>query len=68
VENSEVLVKKGIKMTIEQLIEMTQNRLTILNEQKIQYTKLGDVSKVTELDTEIFKTETTLNKLKSLQV
>ncbi len=67
-ENSEVLVKKGIKMTIEQLIEMTQNRLTILNEQKIQYTKLGDVAKVTELDTEIFKTETTLNKLKSLQV
>lgn len=54
-------------MTIEQLIEMTQNRLTILNEQKIQYTKLGDVVKVTELDTEIFKTETTLNKLKSLQ-
>jgi hypothetical protein len=55
-------------MTIEQLIELAQNRLTILNEQKIQYTKLGDVAKVTELDTEIFKTETTLNKLKSLQV
>lgn len=53
-------------MTIEQLIQLTSNKLVILNEQKKQATQMGDIVKVTELDTEIFNTETTLTKLKSL--
>lgn len=53
-------------MTIQQLIELTSNKLIILNEQKKQSIQMGDVTKVTELDTEIFNTETTLAKLKSV--
>lgn len=53
-------------MTIQQLIELTSNKLIILNEQKKQAVQMGDVTKVTELDTEIYNTEITLSKLKSL--
>jgi hypothetical protein len=53
-------------MTIDQLIQLTSNKLVILNEQKKQATQMGDILKVTELETEIFNTETTLTKLKSV--
>ena len=53
-------------MKIDELIALTENRLIILNEQKKQATLMGDVSKIAELDTVIFETETTLTKLKSV--
>jgi len=45
---------------------MAQNRLAILNEQKTQAIATGDVIRVSQLDTEIFQTETTLAQLKTL--
>ena len=53
-------------MTIEQLIQLTSNKLSVLNEQKKYYTQMGDVTKIMELDTEISHTEITIQKLKSL--
>lgn len=53
-------------MTVDQLISMAQNRLAILNEQKTQAIATGDVIRVSQLDTEIFQTETTLVQLKTL--
>lgn len=53
-------------MTIEQLIKLAENKLSVLNEQKTYYTQMGDVNKLIELDTEIAHTETTLAQLKTL--
>ena len=53
-------------MTIEQLIKLAENKLSVLNEQKKYYTQMGDVNKLIELDTEIAHTETTLAQLKTL--
>jgi hypothetical protein len=53
-------------MTVDQLISMAQNRLVILNEQKNQAIAVGDVIRISQLDTEIFQTETTLAQLKTL--
>lgn len=53
-------------MKIDELIALTENRLIILNEQKKQATLMGDASRLAELDTVIFETETTLAKLKSV--
>ena len=53
-------------MTIEQLIKLAENKLSVLNEQKKYYTQMGDVNKLVELDTEIAHTETTLAQLKTL--
>lgn len=53
-------------MTIDTLIQLTTNKLSVLNEQKKYYTQMGDVNKIIELDSEISQTEITLEKLKSL--
>jgi len=53
-------------MTIDTLIQLTTNKLSVLNEQKKYHTQMGDVNKIIELDTEISQTEITLEKLKSL--
>jgi hypothetical protein len=58
--------KERITMTVDQLISMAQNRLVILNEQKNQAIAVGDVIRISQLDTEIFQTETTLAQLKTL--
>ena len=58
--------KERTAMTVDQLISMAQNRLAILNEQKTQAIATGDVIRVSQLDTEIFQTETTLAQLKTL--
>lgn len=47
-------------------ITLSNILLIILNEQKKQATLMGDVSKIAELDTMIFETETTLTKLKNI--
>ena len=53
-------------MTIEQLIQLAENKLSVLNEQKKYHIQMGDVNKIIEMDGEIFKTEITLEKLKTL--
>lgn len=53
-------------MTIEQLIQLAENKLSVLNEQKKYHTQMGDVAKLIEIETEISHTDITLEKLKTL--
>lgn len=53
-------------MTIEQLIQLAENKLSVLNEQKKYHTQMGDVVKLIEIETEISQTDITLEKLKTL--
>jgi len=57
---------KETLMLMDELIKLTENRLTILNEQKRYHVQMRDVDKVTALETEIYEAETTLIKLKSV--
>lgn len=53
-------------MTIEQLMKLAENKLSVLNEQKKYHTQMGDLDKLIELEKEIFQTEMTIEKLKNL--
>lgn len=53
-------------MTIEQLIQFAQMRLANLTSQKTSAETLGDLAQIDRLSIEIFDTEQTIEKLKSL--
>jgi hypothetical protein len=53
-------------MGISELIAMCERRLTHFQSLRGSAVALGDVQQITEMDTRIFETETTLNQLRTL--
>jgi len=53
-------------MTLEEIIKMTENRLTFLQQHRQYAFERGDVSGVSQLDQQILITQETLSQLQSL--
>ena len=53
-------------MTIEEIIQMTENRLAFLQQHRQYAFGRGDMSAVTDFDADILTTQGTLDQLRSL--
>lgn len=53
-------------MTIDQLIELCQNRITYLNGVRASALRLGDLPQVNRIDMQVSESQTTLNLLLTL--
>lgn len=53
-------------MTINELIDLAQNRLIFLNNIRGEAVRMGDATRVEQLDEEIIKTQLTLDQLRTL--
>lgn len=53
-------------MTVADLIILAQSRLSALNSARATAVSLGDIDRITALDSEIAQTEATLTQLRSL--
>jgi hypothetical protein len=53
-------------MTIEEIIQILENRLVFLNSQKDIFVSQGDLSSIERLNQEILITELTLTKLQNI--
>lgn len=54
-------------MTITDLIKLASNKLTMLNNARATAVTLGDVDAITKIDTSIAETQSTLDKLHTLE-
>jgi hypothetical protein len=53
-------------MTIEEIIVILQNKITVLQGARIAFVNQGNLQAVIDIDNDILSTEGTLEKLKSL--
>ena len=53
-------------MTITDLIKLTSNRLTALNNEKATAVALGNIAQFERLDNEIYETQSTLTQLMAI--
>jgi hypothetical protein len=53
-------------MDISFLIRVVEQKVSWLNQLKINYTVVGDIEKITEVESQITETQDTLDKLRQL--
>jgi hypothetical protein len=53
-------------MTIQQLIQLAQNRISYLNELRTEAVRIGDADSISRCDIELIQTQETLNHLQGI--